>query len=91
MAYIRIVNEDKARGAVAEDYQYLSDSSSKMVGQVMPTPQVYRPHSLVPAYFHFGALQNRVLTHDGRHDLEDGLLPPILVNFAVALHSSCYY
>ena len=91
MAYVRIVNEDEAQGSVAEDYQYLSDSYSKMIGHPVPAPQVYRPHSLVPEYFRFGALQNRVLTHDGQHDLGDGLLPPILVNFAVALHSSCYY
>ena len=91
MAYSRIVNEDDASGTVAEDYAYISASYSKMLGPGTPTPQVYRPHSIVPAYFRFGAVQNRVLTNDGRHDLPMSPLPGILVNFAVALHSSCYY
>ncbi|MEN8160916.1 MAG: hypothetical protein ABFS41_12655 [Myxococcota bacterium] len=92
MAYIHIVNEDEARGTVAEDYAYLSASYSKILGPGTPTPQVYRPHSGVPAYFRFGAVQNRVLTNGGAHDLPsvDGV-PNILVNFAVALHSSCFY
>lgn len=91
MAYIRIVNEDEATGTVAEDYAYLSASYSKMIEPGTPTPQVYRTHSVVPEYFRFGAVQNRVLTNDGRHDLPAGPLPGILVNFAVALYSSCYY
>jgi len=91
MAYIRIVNEDEAQGSVAEDYAFLSDSYSRLTGVRVPAPQVYRTHSLVPEYFRLGAVQNRVLTGDGRHDLDAGSLPPILVNFAVALHSSCYY
>ena len=91
MAYVRIVNEDAATGTVAEDYAFISGSYSRMLGAGTPAPQVYRTHSIVPAYFRFGAVQNRVLTNDGRHDLPMGPLPGILVNFAVALHSSCYY
>ena len=41
----------------------------------------------MPAYSHFGAVQNRILTNGGRHDLPMGPLPSILVNFAVALYS----
>ncbi len=91
MAYIRIVNEDEAVGSVAENYAFLSSSYSKMGRPGTPTPQVYRTNSLVPAYFDFGALQNRVLTNDGRHDGPRGPVPDILVNFAISLHSACYY
>ncbi len=95
MAYVRIVDESEATGTLAEDYAYLSDSYSRMLGMRIPTPQVYRPHSLIPRYFRLGAVQNRVLTNDGRHDLrqvtEPVAVPNILVNFAVALHSSCFY
>lgn len=91
MPYIRFVNEDEATGTVAEDYEYLSDSYSKLVGATMATPQVYRTSSLVDTYFRFGALQNRVLTNDGQHGKEDGPLPQILVNFGVAINSSCFY
>ncbi len=94
MAYIRIVNEDEAQGQLAEDYHYLSRSYSNLLGSQVPTPQVYRTHSLVPSYFRLGAVQNRVLTNDGRFDqprFQQGPVSEILVNFAVALHSSCYY
>lgn len=91
MAHIRLVNEDEATGTVAEDYAFLSASYSKLFGMEIPTPQVYRTSSLVAPYFRFGALQNRVATNDGEHGREEGPMPRILVNFAVALHSSCFY
>jgi hypothetical protein len=52
---------------------------------------VYRSSSLVPAYFRFGAVQNRVLTNDGTHDRPMGAIPGIMINFAVSLHSACFY
>ena len=91
MPYIQFVNEQEATGTVAEDYQYLSDSYSNLTGRQMATPQVYRTSSLIDSYFRFGALQNRVLTHDGQHSREEGPLPRILVNFGVAINSSCFY
>ena len=91
MAHIRIVNEDQATGTVAEDYAFISSSYSKMLGSHMPTPQVYRTNSIVPRYFHFGAVQNRVLTNDGTHDRPAGPLPEILVMFGISLYSACYY
>jgi hypothetical protein len=57
----------------------------------MPTPQVYRTNSLVPAYFRFGAVQNRVLTNDGKHDRTEGPAPEILVMFGISMYSACYY
>ena len=91
MAYIEIIHEQAATPELKDDYAFISDSYSAMAGTRVPTPQVYRPSSLVPAYFNFGAVQNRVLTNNGSHDRSTGSLPGILVNFAVSLYSSCFY
>lgn len=91
MAYIEIIHEDEATGPLKADYEFISDSYSHAFGSRVPTPQVYRPSSLIPAYFNFGAVQNRVLTNDGSHDRPPGKLPGILVNFAISLYSSCFY
>ena len=91
MPYIRIVDEDEARGTVAEDYAFIAGSYSKILGEGTATPQVYRTNSIVPAYFRFGAMQNRVLTNDGRHDAAEGPVPGILVMFAISMYSSCFY
>lgn len=91
MAYIRIVNEEEATGSVAQDYEYLSSSYSHWLGADTPTPQVYRTSSILPAYFRFGAVQNRVLTNDGAHDRPAGPVPDILVMFAVSMYSACFY
>lgn len=91
MAYIRIVDEHEAVGRLAEDYRYLSDSYSAIVGSRVPAPQVYRTPSIVEPYFHFGTVQNRVLTKDGKHNRPQGPVPSILVNFALSMYSSCFY
>jgi hypothetical protein len=91
MAHIRIVDESEACATVAEDYAFISGSYSKMLGAGTPAPQVYRTNSIVPDYFRFGAVQNRVLTHDGRHDTPEGPVPGILVMFAISMYSSCFY
>jgi hypothetical protein len=91
MAYIDIIHEDTAADGLKADYQFISDSYLHAFGNRMPTPQVYRSSSLIPSYFNFGAMQNRVLTNDGKHDRSPGKLPGILVNFAVSLYSSCFY
>ncbi len=91
MAHIRIIDEKQAEGNVADDYTFLSSSYSKMLGEGTPTPQVYRTNSIVPAYFRFGAVQNRALTNDGRHDSEEGPVPGMLVMFAISNYSACFY
>jgi hypothetical protein len=91
VAYIRRVDEQTATGPVKADFDFLSGSYSKLIGRPVPTPQVYTTSSIIPAYFNFGALQNRVLTHDGAHDQQPGLVPNILVNFAVSFYSACFY
>ncbi len=91
MAYVRIIDQSEARGSVRDDYAFIAQSYSNAFGSPVPAPQVYRSSSLVPAYFNFGAVQNRVLTNDGRHDRPVGAVPPILMNFATSLYSSCFY
>jgi hypothetical protein len=91
LPHIRIVDESRASGTVAEDYAFLSASYSALLGDGTPTPRVYRTNSIVPAYFRFGAMQNRVLTNDGRHDGESGPVPSILTMFAISYYSSCFY
>ena len=89
MAHICIVNEDKAQGQVAEADAYLSRSCSTLVGSEVTTPNAHRTHSIVPAYFRLFTV-----TNDGKFDRpesQQGAVPEFLVNFAVALHSSCYY
>ncbi len=91
MAHIRIVSEQEATGRLKEDYDFIAGSYSHGRGQKVATPQVYTTSSIVPAYFNFGAVQNRVLTNDGTHDRAPGPVPSILLNFAVSLYSTCYY
>ncbi len=91
MAHIRIVDEAQARGSVAEDYAFIAASYSKILGEGTAAPQVYRTNSIVADYFRFGAVQNRVLTNDGQHDVAEGPVPGILVMFAISMYSSCFY
>ena len=94
MSFIRIVDENEATGTVAEDYAYLSESYSNLFGPGTVTPNMYRTNSIVPPYFRFGAVQNRVLTNDGEFDdraSEQEPVPGILTMFAVSMYSSCFY
>ncbi len=94
MSFIRIVDEAEAKGTVAEDYAYLEDSYSNLFGPGTPTPNMYRTNTVIPAYFRFGAVQNRVLTNDGNFGdeaSEQEPVPGILVMFAVSMYSSCFY
>ncbi len=92
MSYIKIINEDEATGTVAQDYAYLAKSYATLFGAEIPTPNVFRPPSLIPAYFRFGAAHNRATSNNGAHDIpEQGPMPGMFINFAVALYSSCFY
>ena len=88
------MNEDEAQGQVVEDYAYLSRSYFTLVGSEVTTPNVYRTHSIVLAYFCLFIVANWVLTNDGkfnRPESQQGQVSEFLVNFAEALDSSCYY
>jgi hypothetical protein len=91
MAHIKIIDEHEATGRLAANYRYLSDSYSAIMGTHVPAPQVYRTPSIVEPYFNFGAVQNRVLTNDGKHNRPQGPVPSIMVNFALSMYSSCFY
>ena len=91
MAYVRIIGEDEASGELKRDYEWISETYSKALGVATPTPQVYLPNSLLPAYFHLAATHFRVLTDDGRHPEPEVGVPHILVNFAVSMYSACFY
>jgi len=91
MAYVAIIDEEHASGRLKADYDYIAHSYSAIAGRAVPTPQVYTASSLIPAYFHFGAVQNAVLTNHGRHDVRQAGVPNILVNFGVSHASSCFY
>ena len=94
MAFVHIVDENEATGTVAEDYAYLEESYSNLFGPGTPTPNMYRTNSVIPAYFRFGALQNRVLTGDGgfeERESEQEPVPGLLTMFAVSMYSSCFY
>jgi len=91
MAFITRVPEAEATGQLKEDFDFISASYSHAHGSTVATPQVYTTSSIVPAYFRFGAMQNRVLTNDGRHDGAQGSVPGILINFALSFYSACFY
>jgi hypothetical protein len=103
MAYVAMVDEAVATGRLAEDYRRIPDSYGRLIPEFSPdhpnqrpTPQVYRVGSLVEPYFHMAMLQNRVVmdrsfSEDGSFLPEQGPVPGVLVNFALSMHSSCFY
>ena len=94
MAFIRIIDETEATGTLADDYAYLTESYSALFGPGTPTPNMYRTNTVVPAYFRYGAVQNRVLTNDGdfgEQASDQEPVPGILAMFAVSMYSSCFY
>lgn len=90
MAYIRIVGPEEAQGDLARDYASISEAYSTSFSAHVPTPQVYRTHSIIPAYFHYGAVQMGS-TRSAEQYVGEGVAPGVLVNFGVALYSSCFY
>lgn len=91
MAHIHIIQQEDATGTLKADYDYLSESYGRLIGNSIPAPQVYRTSSIVEPYFNFGVLQNRTQTANGMHSRPHGPLLSLLVNFAVARFSSCFY
>ncbi len=90
MAHIRIIPPEEATGRLAEDYGAISRAYSGSFGRHIPTPQVYRTHSLLEPYFHYGATQIGG-TSTAEQYLGKETVPGILANFAVAMYSSCFY
>jgi len=90
MAYIQMIDPEDADGAVAEYYEQISQSYTASLGFPIPAPQVYRPHSLIEAYLKLGAMQTGGTSSEEDY-VGQGSVPHLLVNFGVALHSSCFY
>ena len=59
------------------------------LGSEVTTPNAHRTHSNVPAFLGLFTVTNK--GKFDRPESQQGAAPEFLVNFAVALHSSCYY
>ena len=90
MAYIEIINPEEATGKRAEYYSQISESYTASLGFPIPAPQVYRPHSLLEPYLKLGAMQVAKTSSESAY-LGEGTVPQLLVNFGVAINSSCFY
>lgn len=92
MAYIEIIQPEDAGGDLAVNYEAISGAYTKSFGseRKIPVPQVYRTHSIVPPYLHYGAVQMGGTSSSDEY-IGKGTAPGVLVNFAVALFSSCFY
>jgi len=91
MAFIEIVNEDRASGSVKDDYDAISSRYSRFYDQPVLTPQVYRSTSLVPEYFHLCTEHVDAMSKGGTDPLLSGKVPGQLIAFGVSQHSSCFY
>ena len=90
MAHIRIIPPEEATGRLADDYEAISRAYSGSFGRHIATPQVYRTHTLLEPYFHYGAAHISG-TSSAEQYMGKETVPGILANFAVAMHSSCFY
>ena len=90
VAYIEIIQPEDATGARARYYDQISQSYTASLGFPIPAPQVYRPHSLIESYLKLGAMQIGGTSSEEAY-IGQGTVPHLLVNFGVALHSSCFY
>jgi hypothetical protein len=90
MAYIRIIDPEQATGNRADYYSQISESYTASLGFSIEAPQVYRPHSILEPYLKLGAMQVSKTSSEEAY-LGEGTVPQLLVNFGVAINSSCFY
>jgi hypothetical protein len=90
MAYIKIIDPEEATGELAGYYDQISQSYTASLGFPIPAPMVYRPHSLLPQYMKLGAMRISKTSSEEAY-IGQGTVPQLLVNFGVAIHSSCFY
>jgi hypothetical protein len=92
MAYIEMVEVEDATGLLAENYRLVAERYSHGLGFPMPTPELYRVSSQVPAYTHALSESQRCVTGDGEHYCEsDGIVPRLFAGFCVATLSACFH
>jgi len=90
MAYIEIIQPEQATGRRAEYYAQIAESYTASLGFPMSAPQVYRPHSLLEPYLKLGVMQIQG-TNSQQDYIGRETVPHLLINFGVALYSSCFY
>lgn len=103
MAFIKIIPESEASGRMAQDYCNIPNSYGRVIPEFSPDnpdqrrcPHVYTVGTVVEPYFHYAMLINRTAINrgvdtDNRPKAEEGPAPGVLVNFATAMFSSCFY
>ena len=92
MGFVRMIDVDRAEGRLDADYRRVAESYSHGLGFELPTPELYKVSSLVPAYSHAMAESQRCLTGDGQHYCEsDALIPRLFTGFCVATLSACFH
>lgn len=103
MAFVGITPESEATGRMAEDYRNIPNSYGRVIPEFSRDnpnqrccPHVYTVGTVVEPYFHYAMLINRTAIDRGvdQNDQprrEQGPAPGVLVNFATAMFSSCFY
>lgn len=90
MAYLDIVPPAEATGALHDSYQRNRDMYARS-GLEIEVPNVYLTNYAVPEYLDFGTLQADCLPDYPIPNDAPGPVPWVLVNFAVAKFSACFY
>jgi hypothetical protein len=103
VAFVQIIPESQACGRLADDYRNIPNSYGRVNPEFSPDspdqrrcPHVYTVGTIVEPYFHYAMLINRVginrgIDENDQPKPEQGPAPGVLVNFATALFSSCFY
>jgi|GEM_PF-6169219 len=92
MGFVRMIEEGEATGLLAENYRLVSERYSHGLGFHLPTPELYKVSSIVPAYTHALSESQRLLTGDGQHYCEsDAAVPRLFAGFCVAALSACFH
>jgi hypothetical protein len=90
MAYLDIIEPADARGELAEAYERNRDMYARG-GLQIEVPNVYLTNFAVPEYLDFGTVQADCLPNYPMPTEPEGPVPWVLINFALAKFSACYY
>ncbi|MFQ5700090.1 MAG: hypothetical protein ACE5IL_17645 [Myxococcota bacterium] len=91
MANLDIISPEQATGRVREAYQANVDMYARAGLKLDAPPQVYRTCFAQPEYLDFGTLQAECLPNYPIPTEPPTLVPGLIVNFAVAKYSACFY
>ena len=90
MPYLDIVFPGQASGRLDEAYQRNRDMYADG-GLQIEVPNVYVTNYAVPEYLDFGTLQAECLPNYPVPTEPPTIVPGVIVNFAVAKFSACFY